>query len=188
MISTAFSSHMIAGSGKWWTTQFSAIKMANHSARRNSGSKCGVGVDPTNALINSQSEEFNHYKKNYENATGKLFPIAVVQSTLHEVWARKYSGALKQDLRYSPPNCFATFPFPAGLWQTADTRLAEAGERYHEHRRGLMRRLWLGLTDLYNLFHARELTPALQHNPRCVRPCVLSGTLRPEPTGLLGYR
>ncbi len=27
---------------------------------------------------------------------------AVVQSSLHEFWARKYSGALKQDLRYSP--------------------------------------------------------------------------------------
>ncbi len=24
-----------------------------------------------------------------------------------------------------------------------------------------MRRLWLGLTDIYNLFHARDLTPAL---------------------------
>ena len=36
--------------------------------------------------------------------------------------------------------------------------LAGVGERYHEHRRGLMRQLWLGLTDIYNLFHARDLT------------------------------
>jgi hypothetical protein len=74
---------------------------------------------------------------------------------------RKYSGALKQDLRYSPSKCFDTFPFPKGLWQTANPVLATIGERYHEHRRVLMRRLWLGLTDLYNLFHARNLTPAL---------------------------
>ena len=85
----------------------------------------------------------------------------IVQSTIHEVWARKYSGALGTSLRYSPSDCFETFPFPAGLWQDADARLAAAGERYHEHRRGLMRQLWLGLTDIYNLFHARDLTPAL---------------------------
>jgi hypothetical protein len=86
---------------------------------------------------------------------------AVVQSTLHEVWARKYSGALKQDLRYSPSKCFDTFPFPEGQWQTPNPQLAVIGERYHEHRRALMLQLWLGLTDLYNLFHARDLTPAL---------------------------
>jgi len=83
---------------------------------------------------------------------------AIVQSTLHEVWARKYSGALKQDLRYSPSKCFDTFPFPEGLWQTAHPALAAIGECYHEHRRSLMRSLWLGLTDIYNLFHNRDLT------------------------------
>ena len=83
---------------------------------------------------------------------------AVVQSTLHEVWARKYSGALKQDLRYSPSKCFDTFPFPQGLWQTVNPYLAETGEHYHEHRRSLMLHLWLGLTDIYNLFHRRDLT------------------------------
>lgn len=84
---------------------------------------------------------------------------AVVQSTLHEVWARKYSGALETRLRYSPSDCFETFPFPQGLWQRANTHLTEIGEHYHEHRRRLMRQLWLGLTDIYNLFHRRDLTP-----------------------------
>ena len=79
---------------------------------------------------------------------------------LHEVWARKYSGALETRLRYSPSDCFDTFPFPEGLWQTANPTLADIGERYHEHRRALMRQLWLGLTDIYNLFHTRDLTPA----------------------------
>ena len=45
------------------------------------------------------------------------------------------------------------------MWQTANPNLAELGERYHEHRRALMRQLWLGLTDIYNLFHTRDLTP-----------------------------
>jgi len=101
----------------------------------------------TDALYVFTTDRWDHY--------------AVVQSTLHEVWARKYSGALKQDLRYSPSNCFETFPFPGGLWQTASPLLMQAGERYHEHRRRLMRELWLGLTDIYNLFHVRDLSPEL---------------------------
>jgi hypothetical protein len=86
---------------------------------------------------------------------------AVVQSTLHEIWARKYSGTLKQDLRYSPSKCFETFAFPERLWDTPNPVLATIGERYHEHRRRLMRELWLGLTDIYNLFHARTLNPEM---------------------------
>jgi hypothetical protein len=85
----------------------------------------------------------------------------VVQSTLHEVWARKYSGSLETRLTYTPSDCFDNFAFPNGIWQTANTDLANLGERYHEHRRLLMLSLWLGLTDIYNLFHARDLTPAM---------------------------
>lgn len=86
---------------------------------------------------------------------------SVVQSTLHEVWARKYSGALKTWLRYSPSDCFSTFAFPSDLWDEANELLAETGERYHEHRRKTMLTLWIGLTDTYNLFHAPELSPEL---------------------------
>ena len=87
--------------------------------------------------------------------------FAVVQSNIHEIWARKYSGSQKQDLRYSPSNCFTTFAFPTGLWKTANPSLAELGERYHTHRKQLMQSLWLGLTKTYNLFHARDLSPEM---------------------------
>jgi hypothetical protein len=97
----------------------------------------------------------------YVYATDRWDHYAVVQSTLHEIWARKYSGALETRLRYSPSDCFETFPFPGDLWQTASPPLVQAGELYHEHRRRLMRELWLGLTDIYNLFHARDLNPEL---------------------------
>jgi hypothetical protein len=42
----------------------------------------------------------------------------------------------------------------------ASPAITVIGERYHEHRKALMRFLWLGLTDIYNLFHSRDLTPA----------------------------
>lgn len=95
----------------------------------------------------------------YVFATDRWDIYTVVQSTLHEVWARKYSGALETRLNYSPSDCFITFPFPEGLWQTTSPTLATLGGGYHEHRRALMKSLWLGLTDIYNLFHTRDLTP-----------------------------
>lgn len=97
----------------------------------------------------------------YVLTTDRWDLYSVVQSTLHEVWARKYSGALETRLRYSPSDCFETFPFPEFIWQVPNSALADIGERYHEHRRTLMRQLWLGLTDIYNLFHTRDLTPEL---------------------------
>lgn len=96
----------------------------------------------------------------YVLSTDRWDLYSAVQSTLHEVWARKYSMRLEERLQYSPSDCFETFSFPDGLWQTANPSLADIGERYHEHRRSLMLSLWLGLTDIYNLFHARDLTPA----------------------------
>lgn len=97
----------------------------------------------------------------YVFTTDRWDHFAVVQSTIHEVWARKYSGALETRLRYSPSDCFDTFAFPAGQWQQANPDLAAIGEHYHEHRRDLMLSLWLGLTDIYNLFHAPDLEARL---------------------------
>jgi hypothetical protein len=94
-------------------------------------------------------------------ATGRWDLFSVVQCGIHEVWAQKRSGFMKQDLRYTPSKCFDTFPFPDGVWISSNPILAALGQRYHEHRKSLMLSLWLSLTDIYNLFHARELTPVL---------------------------
>lgn len=98
----------------------------------------------------------------YVFTTDRWDLFTVVQSNIHEVWARKYSGALETRLRYSPSDCFDTFAFPDGLWQSTNQRLASIGEQYHEYRRNLMLSLWLGLTDVYNLFHSSELEADLK--------------------------
>jgi hypothetical protein len=64
-------------------------------------------------------------------------------------------------LRYTATDIFETFAFPAGQWQHPNPDLSAIGERYHEHRRDLMHLLWLGLTDIYNLFHAPDLDARL---------------------------
>jgi hypothetical protein len=147
------------GQDYWWrflrprNEMYSSI----HSLRR-----CFV-ITRVTKYLNFSSFPTNYVFLNttYVFTTDRWDLYSVVQSAIHEVWARKYSMSLKQDLQYSPSDCFETFPFPAGLWQTANPALAAIGERYHEERRALMRQLWLGLTDLYNLFHQPALTPAL---------------------------
>ena len=44
----------------------------------------------------------------YEDACA----LALLQSGIHDVWARKYASTMKQDLRYTPTDVFDTFPFP----------------------------------------------------------------------------
>ena len=83
--------------------------------------------------------------------------FAILQSSLHEIWTWRYCSTFKGDRRYSPTDCFINYPFPN---QTKEL-ISEIGERYHEYRRTLMLRLWLGLTDIYNLFHNRDLAPAI---------------------------
>lgn len=144
----------------WWRylrpriEMYSRIKQLRH---------CYVAAATTKYLSFSSlptTYVFTHALKVFTTDRWDLY--AVVQSTVHEVWARKYSGALETRLRYSPSDCFETFPFPQDQWQSANLALAELGERYHEHRRALMLRLWLGLTDIYNLFHSRTLEADLR--------------------------
>ena len=89
----------------------------------------------------------------YVFTTDRWDLFTVVQSTIHEQWARKYSGCLETRLRYSPSDCFDTFAFPGEIWDEPSSSLADTGENYHKHRKSLMANLWLGLTKTYNLFH-----------------------------------
>lgn len=95
------------------------------------------------------------------------YHFALLQSTVHETWLRKQASSLRTDIRYTPTDCFDTFPFPpaeyaapnldALLAQPPFARAAQVGAEYHEHRRQVMLARQLGLTKTYNLFH----------NPQC---------------------
>ena len=74
--------------------------------------------------------------------------FAVLQSSVHELWARFFSSSLEDRLRYNPTDCFDTFPFPGSIGD-----LAGVGEQYYEHRATVMKRADEGLTDTYNRFH-----------------------------------
>ena len=93
---------------------------------------------------------------------GPLQGFAILQSRLHEVWARFMASSMKDDLRYTPSDCFETFPFPVGY--ESNSTLEEAGKAYYEFRADLMIRNNEGLTKTYNRFHDPNVDSAdVQH-------------------------
>ncbi len=89
--------------------------------------------------------------------TANVYPFqtpaafCALQSRPHETWTHVFGSSMKDDLRYTPSDCFETFPFPDG-WET-DPNLEAAGHEYYDFRAGLMVRNDEGLTKTYNRFH-----------------------------------
>jgi hypothetical protein len=74
-----------------------------------------------------------------------------LQSRVHEVWARVMASTLEDRLRYTPSDCFETFPFPIGF--ETHQALETAGRAYYDFRAAMMVRNRKGLTKTYNRFH-----------------------------------
>jgi Eco57I restriction-modification methylase/restriction-modification enzyme MmeI-like protein len=77
--------------------------------------------------------------------------FAPLQSRVHEAWTRSLASSMKDDLRYTPSDCFETFPFPSG-W-AGNPALQGISREYFEFRAALMLRRNEGLTKAYNRFH-----------------------------------
>jgi len=77
--------------------------------------------------------------------------LAILQSTVHEVWSREYCATLETRLKYSSGNAFETFPFPPRV-----SILESIGEHYYIHRQAIMLRQQEGLTQTYNRFHNQQ--------------------------------
>jgi hypothetical protein len=86
--------------------------------------------------------------------TDRYAAFCTLQSRIHEGWARFFASSMKDDLRYTPSDCFETFPFPSAF--ESNTDLERTGCEYYEFRAALMVRNNEGLTKTYNRFHDRE--------------------------------
>ena len=86
-----------------------------------------------------------------------IFPFAsfdafcALQARPHELWTRFFGSSLEDRLRYTPSDCFETFPFP-DEWESR-TDLEVVGNAYCDHRATLMEANDQGLTKTYNRFH-----------------------------------
>ena len=76
--------------------------------------------------------------------------FSVLQSRIHEPWARLLSSSMRNDLRYSASDCFDTFPFPAAEALAPTGDLEAIGARLYETRARLMVERNQGLTTTYN--------------------------------------
>jgi hypothetical protein len=83
----------------------------------------------------------------YESAAA----LAVLSSRASEIWIRSFTSTMKDDLNYSPSDCFENFPMPHNM--SSDATLEAVGAVYYEHRAALMIARNEGLTKIYNRFH-----------------------------------
>lgn len=87
-------------------------------------------------------------------ATESIAFFSVLQSRQHETWARFLGSSIGDTLRYTPSDCFETFPFPEHL--AANTMIESAGRQYYDFRTSLLVKNNEGLTKTYNRFHDPE--------------------------------
>ena len=83
-------------------------------------------------------------------ASDSFWVFALLNSSIHEWWAREHGAYNLLLLRYAPTDLLETFPFPK-----SSEELERIGSEYHELRRSIMVARQEGLTDTYNRFHDR---------------------------------
>ena len=89
--------------------------------------------------------------------TANVFPFpayaafCILQSRPHETWARFFGSSLEERLRYTPSDCFETFPFPDS-WESR-AELEAVGREYYDFRAELMASNGEGLTKTCNRLH-----------------------------------
>jgi hypothetical protein len=131
---------------KFWDKRldsYALIKaMPRVLARSQVGNRHSVAFLPTGIVYDTTLIVF---------ALSEFANFGLLQSSIHEEWARVFSGAaLRTDMRYSTKGAFDTFPFCA----TTHT-LEMASKVYYEFRRDVMQSRQEGLTKTYNRFHDR---------------------------------
>jgi hypothetical protein len=76
--------------------------------------------------------------------------FALLHSFIHTEWAWKHASKLESRLRYTPSDCFETFPLPE---PERFNDLEPMGCSYHLRRQEIMTENRLGLTRFYNHLH-----------------------------------
>ncbi len=80
--------------------------------------------------------------------------FCTIQCRVHETWARFFGSTIKDDLRYTPSDCFDTFAFPDEFQNSS--LLQSAGATYYDHRAEIMASRNDGMTKIYNHFHSSD--------------------------------
>ena len=111
-----------------------------------------VSASPTNIVTSEATVAI---------ASESFSDFAIIQSDIHQIWTIAFQSSLETRGRYTPSDCFETFPFPTPDPSDLSTQfptLNTIGETYYTHRQAIMRDRQEGLTKTYNRFHAANET------------------------------
>jgi hypothetical protein len=139
----------------WWQYWADRPEMA---ARLRTIPRCVVTANVTKHLMMSFQPTTRVFSKQLF-----VFPfcdaghLALLQSRVHEVWARLLSSSMRSDLRYAASECFDTFAFPL---ESAFTELDPLGAQLDTERRHYMTTGAVGLTTTYNRLKDASVTDA----------------------------
>lgn len=134
---------------RWWAFQAHRPELyARISQRERALVNCQISAHlaftfvNTNSIISQKAiaydlDDYGHF--------------AVLQSRVHENWARFFGSSLEDRLCYTPSDVFETFCFPPNL--TTNSSLSDIGRQYFEHRAEMMVALNGGMTTIYNKFN-----------------------------------
>lgn len=147
---------------KWWHFERPRPELRQHTANMDNVMCCSRISKHFSISIVENIFVFNEKSLVFSLDPSKAFSL--IQSQIHEIWARFFSSTMKDDLQYTPSTCFETFPFPPA-WESNPT-LEEAGRVYYEYRAALMVENNEGLTATYNRFHDPEEPSAAIHELR----------------------
>jgi hypothetical protein len=87
-------------------------------------------------------------------ALNTYYDFSILSSSFHDIWAWKYSSTMgSSTLRYSASGAFETFPFPI----KKSNALNSIGKELHQKRKVFMKGTNMGFTELYNIFHDKNL-------------------------------
>lgn len=75
--------------------------------------------------------------------------FGILQSSLHDFWARQYSGTLETRLSYSIGDALRTFPLPHGDL----SEFRDVAEHYMRRRQRCQKEMNVNLTQAYNALH-----------------------------------
>ena len=145
----------------WW--QFERMRRALYLVIEGQ-SRCLVSARVTSALQWAwQSPVMVFSEQTNVVALAGYHQFSVLQSRMHEAWARSFSSSMKTDLRYTPSTCFETFPFPRPTPAQADL-LARTGEALYRARAEMMVAEQMGMTQVWNRLHdVHDQEPDIQH-------------------------
>lgn len=88
-------------------------------------------------------------------ATEQYSDFAILQSNIHELWARRFSSTLREDMRYGLTTAFETFPMPNPTPEQRE-ELAKLAKELENQRWNIISQKGHGLNKIYARLHDPE--------------------------------